>query len=98
MRYAARKDANHNVIAEYLQRNGWSVFDLSAYGRNLPDLLVARAGFTALVEIKDGDKSPSKRRLSAGQREFIEGWQGAVIVGETPEQTLADLNRARNAL
>ena len=34
------------------------------YGRGVPDLLVGYGGANWLVEIKDGDKSLSKRQLA----------------------------------
>ena len=32
------------------------------------------------MEVKDGDKSPSKRRLTEAEEEFFMGWKGGILV------------------
>lgn len=32
-----------------------------------------------MIEVKDGEKSPSKRRLTPQQQEFKAGWRGSII-------------------
>lgn len=86
-RLAARKDANHNEIADTFRRLGWSVLDIY----QLPgtaDILVARRGVTIMVEIKDGSKPPSKRRLTESEREFAETWEGMHVVVETEDDVI----------
>jgi len=47
---------------------------------DVPDLLIGyRGGHLLLFEIKDGNKSPSRRKLRAGQQKFADEWQGYPI-------------------
>jgi hypothetical protein len=80
MRRAARTDANHGQIIAALRQMGYTVLDLSRLGQGCPDLLVARHGITTLVEVKDGTKPPSARRLTPMESAFIQHWKGRVIV------------------
>ena len=79
MRHAARKDDNKTAIVEGLRAAGHEVYDLK-----LPvDLLVGIAGspgVTLPMEIKDGAKPPSKRRLTDVQSRFIASWPAPVAV------------------
>lgn len=76
MRYAARTDANKAAIVKALRDAGCYVHDLK-----LPvDLLVSKAGNSWLVEIKDGAKVPSARKLTKLQTEFMRDWTGPPVV------------------
>lgn len=91
MRRAPRKDANHAEIVAALRKDGVVVIDLSALGDDIPDLLCGRSVWK-LLEIKDGEKIPSKRRLSRGQAEFhaMCGEHGLpCFVVETVEEALS---------
>jgi len=44
-------------------------------GGGCPDILVAFFGRLALVEIKNGEKPPSARRLTDDQVKFWNGWK-----------------------
>jgi hypothetical protein len=67
---AARVDRNHREIADALERCGWTTIDMSAIGRGIPDLYIAKAGRAIWVEIKDGEKVPSARQLTEAQEKF----------------------------
>jgi len=69
-RYAARVDANHRDIVSALEGIGCYVVDCAHVGRGFPDLLVAWRGKWTLIEVKDGDKKPSARKLTARQVVF----------------------------
>lgn len=75
-RRAARKDANHNDIQDAFVRLGWSVADTSRLGDGFPDLVAAKHGETVLVEVKDGSKPPSARKLTDDELAFKGRWQG----------------------
>ena len=83
MRRAARTDANHAQIVAAFRQLGYSVLDLSRVGQGCPDLLVARNGESWLVEIKDGAKPPSARKLTPDESEFHARWKGRVIIVES---------------
>jgi predicted RecB family nuclease len=70
VRYAARVDDNQGEIVRAIQRIGGYVIDCSHVGSGFPDLLVAYRGRWSLIEIKDGEKSPSRRRLTPAQTVF----------------------------
>jgi hypothetical protein len=52
---------------------------LSHVGKGFPDLLICVRGKLALVELKDGSKSPSQRRLTPDEKAWHEEWKGAPI-------------------
>jgi len=78
MRTRARIDGNHTEIAAALRKAGATVESLAPLGRGVPDLLVGHSGRNYLLEIKDGAKRPSRRRLTQDEREWHAGWRGMV--------------------
>jgi len=80
---ARSTDGNHTEIIKAFRAMGCSVADLSRLGGGIPDLAVGLYGRTVLVEVKDGRKPPSKRRLTPDQRQFLEQWQGSYAIVET---------------
>jgi hypothetical protein len=67
----------------------------------VPDLLVKVPGTDRLilVEVKDGAKRPSARKLTPDQERWHAEWDGApVYVVEDIEQAVAVLVKARSAL
>ena len=89
MRRAARTDANQTQVIIALRAAGATVQSLSAVGDGVPDLLVGYKGVTYLLEVKDGDKVPSKRMLTPDQIEWHERWLGGTLaVVEHPDAAL----------
>ena len=86
MRRAANLDGNHTHIAEALRRIGASVQSLAPMGGGVPDLLVGYHGRNCLLEVKDPEKPPSHRRLTAAEQGWHNTWGGQVAVVETEEQ------------
>lgn len=80
MRLRGRTDANQSKIVKELRQWGCSVLVLSNQGNGCPDLLVARGGTTALVEVKDPSQPPSGRKLTPDEKCFHESWQGDIYV------------------
>jgi hypothetical protein len=91
VRRAAKVDANHAEIRDGLRQiPGCKVKDTSNIGGGFPDLVVGLRGKTVLIEIKDGAKVPSARKLTYAQREFCDNWTGGTIfVVESLEQATA---------
>lgn len=85
MRRAAKVDANHAAIVRRFREIGATVQDLSAVGKGCPDLLVGYHGVNVLVEIKDGEKVPSARKLTADQVTWHAKWSGQVDVCSSVE-------------
>jgi len=91
MRARGRTDANQARIVEALRRVGASVSVTSGVGNGFPDLLVGWRGRTILIEIKDGEKPPSERKLTEAEAYFLENWKGgpAVVVKDEQEAIAA---------
>lgn len=83
MRRAAKVDANQAEIVAYFRKAGCSVAITSALGAGFPDLVVGKAGKTILIEVKDGRKPPSERRLTQDERSFQGSWRGVYRVVES---------------
>jgi hypothetical protein len=91
VRRAARRDANHREIGDFLRAHGWSVLDIADAGDGCPDYAVAKPGFACLVEVKDGTKPPSARALTPKEEQVKANWQGPYVIALDPEQCLAAL-------
>jgi Holliday junction resolvase len=89
MRKHGRIDGNHVEIVKALRQIGCSVLSLASIGNGAPDLLVARCGKMWLMEIKDGDKPPSQRRLTDDEIQFHKTWNAPVHIIESVSQALA---------
>jgi hypothetical protein len=91
MRRAAKVDANHADVVKALRDMGCSVCDLSAVGKGCPDLLVTSPIYpfeTLLMEVKDGGKPPSARKLTADQEKFHARWKGRIVVVSSVTEAL----------
>lgn len=92
MRTRARIDDNQNDIVDALRKAGASVEPaLARLGGGIPDILVGIRGVNAIFEIKDGGKSPSRRRLTGDEAEWHAAWRGKVHIVESVEHALATL-------
>jgi Holliday junction resolvase len=93
MRYANRIDANQNKIVDALRKAG-AVVRIISQGDGIPDLLVGYNGFTILMEVKDGDKVPSARKLTEAEQKFFDEWDGGMlVVVNSVEEALEILQR-----
>lgn len=89
-RRAAKVDANQAAIVAALRSAGASVTPLHMVGRGFPDLAVGYRGVNHLLEVKDGSKPPSVRRLTSDEAEWHETWRGsAAVVKDVPEALAA---------
>ena len=79
MSRAKRTDANQTAIVRDLSKLGFSVAITSMVGNGFPDLVIAKANKTAVVEIKDGTKPPSQRKLTPDEIKFMDSWRGLYI-------------------
>jgi hypothetical protein len=91
VRRAAKTDANQAEIVATLRMVGATVQPLHAVGGGVPDLLVGFRGQTYLIEVKDGRKPPSERRLTPDQVKWHGEWRGQVAVAEWPEDALSTI-------
>jgi Holliday junction resolvase len=79
MRRNAKVDDNQASIVRALRSAGCCCLSLAAVGKGCPDLLVYRADTLSLLEIKDGSKIPSRRKLTPLQVEFHKQWPVHVV-------------------
>jgi hypothetical protein len=92
MRRAAKTDANQTQIVSALRAAGVFVQSLAAVGNGVPDLLCGFRGRLFLLEVKDGNKVPSARKLTQAQVDWHAIWADVpLFVVETPEQALIAL-------
>jgi hypothetical protein len=107
MGYRVRRiDSNQNAVVKKFRALGCIVLILSEIGRGAPDLLVAvpkydvnineSIGNLLLVEIKDGSKPPSARKLTPDEQKFHDEWVGFVYIVNNEEdvQLLVDWVRS----
>lgn len=92
MRRAAKIDANQTEIVKALRQVGASVQSLASTGKGCPDLLVGFRGVNWLLEVKDGQKVKSARKLTDDQVVWHESWRGRVYIVESVDQALSLLN------
>lgn len=88
MRRAAKVDDNHKEIVAAFKKFGCSVLDIHAIP-NCADIVVGTHFKCAVIEIKDGKKSPSERELTIGEKKFRDGWNGAYFVVEDLADVIA---------
>lgn len=89
MRRAAKIDANQEAVVIALRAAGTKVQSLAAIGKGVPDLLCQYEGTFYLIEVKDGRKTPSQRKLTEDQVKWHEEWKSAFLgVVESPEEAL----------
>ena len=77
--YHKRVDANQTRVVAALRKAGATVQHLHAVGHGCPDLLVGYHGHTILMEVKDGNKPPSKRELTDDEKEWMLTWKGGYV-------------------
>lgn len=95
---AARIDANQPEIVKALRDMGCSVQHLHKVGQGCPDLLVGISGTNHLIEVKDGKKPPSERKLRPTQEKWHGEWLGRVQVVESIDDAVAYVNFVRKNL
>lgn len=89
MRRAAKVDANHAEVVKALRQIGCSVASLASVGAGVPDLAVGYRGVNFLLEVKDGSKVPSARKLTDDEAAFMAAWRGQYAVVTSAEQAIA---------
>lgn len=75
MRRAARRDDNEKEVIAALREAGAYVKQINDEG--LFDLLISYRGKTLMIEVKDGAKPLSARRLTEAEQKFHDEWPGS---------------------
>lgn len=84
-----RVDQNQPLIVQTLRAVGASVQFLHEIGKGCPDVLVGFRDQNYILEIKNPEQPPSKRKLTPDEEKWHQAWAGQKAVVETPEQALA---------
>jgi hypothetical protein len=89
VRRAARTDRNQPEIVAALRAAGVTVCVTSHVGGGFPDLAASYRKRLIFLEVKDGSKPPSARKLTPAEAEFHRDWADHVAVVESVDQALA---------
>ena len=81
---AQRVDANQRQVMQALRAIGADVLFIG----HPVDLLVGYRGENWLLEVKDGSKPPSARRLTKAQAPFVDTWRGRVAVVKSVDEAI----------
>ena len=92
MHRAAKADANQGEIVQALRQMGASVQHTHQLGQGAPDAICGYKGVNLLIEIKDGGKPPSKRKLTPDEQTWHAEWRGQVAIVESVEDAVRLLN------
>jgi len=79
MRRAARKDGNEKQLRAAWEAMGGSWLSIAPIEGGEPDALLGMRGRQRLVEVKDGRKKPSARKLRDVQFEWHAAWRGTPV-------------------
>lgn len=93
MTYSNRIDANQNEIVRALRDIGASVQPLNAVKQGCPDLLVGYRGQNLILEVKDGRKPPSARRLTPDEQAWFNEWRGCVYIVHSAMDAVTLVNK-----
>ena len=93
MRRAARIDDNHTEIVKAFEAAGATVKSVAQL-KGFVDLVVGIHCRNGLVEIKDGSKPPSARKLTEAEQKFHDTWKGSIFIVES----IDDVERVLNAI
>jgi hypothetical protein len=68
---------------------------LHTVGAGCPDLLIGIDGQNLLIEVKDGSKRPSARRLTTDQQVWHENWRGQALIVQSSEDAIAIVSQLK---
>jgi Holliday junction resolvase len=92
-------DDNQKEVVKAFRDLGWSVLDIHIVGKGAPDIICGKHGFNIMVEIKDGKKSPSQRKLNDKEEKFFSEWRGSIVIVENIGDVIEfDRKRSRGAV
>jgi hypothetical protein len=84
-----RTDSNHAEIIKALRKiPNLSVFSTHEVGKGFPDIVIGYKGINYLIEIKDGNKPPSARKLTPDEVKFHQDWNGQISIIKNLDELL----------
>ena len=88
-----RTDDNQRAIVNALRQAGATVTPTHMVGDGFVDVVVGWMGINFLVEIKDGSKPPSKRKLTPDEQDWHDAWKGESHIVYSVDEALALLRK-----
>lgn len=92
----SRTDANQKEIVAAFRKLGCSVVTTSSLRNGVPDICVGLNGWNVWIEIKDGAKRPSERKLTEDEQRWHANWRGWVEVVESVDDVVALVGRIKS--
>jgi len=84
-----KTDSNHKEIMNQLRKiPNISVFSTHTIGKGFSDIVVGYKGLNYLIEIKDGKKSKSQKKLTEAEIKFHFDWYGQISIAENIDDIL----------
>jgi hypothetical protein len=96
MRVRARKDSNHTEVVKAFRDLGASVLDTAQLGNGAGDIIVGLHNHNVMVEIKDGAKPPSARKLTPDEVQFHDEWKGWIEIVYSIDDVVSIVKRMVN--
>lgn len=93
MNRARKVDTNQKHLVNQLRKLGMSVAVTSSLGDGFPDLAIGWQGKTHLLEVKNPNLPPSRRKLTPDEQTFFSTWKGSVHKVETIDDILKTVNQ-----
>lgn len=75
---ARRVDANSTELCDAFERLGFSVWKVN----DVVDAVISLGGLSWAIEIKDGKKPPSARKLTPRAERFRATWRGGIYLAK----------------
>lgn len=89
MKKYGRRDLNQQDIVFNLRKvPGVTVEDLASQGGGCPDIIVGYHDLNYLIELKNPDQPPNKRKLTPDEKKWHAKWAGQVDIALTFEDCL----------
>lgn len=90
-----RTDGNQTQIFKVFRGMGCTVLNLSNLGHSADALVAITPVRQPLIEIKDGSKPPSQRKLTPAEEKFHREWKGELYIINNEDEAIALVNRIR---
>lgn len=100
MRLKGRTDANQEALVKLWRKMGVSVWITSNVGGGGPDCVLGLLNgsghkVNVMIEIKDGQKIPSKKKLTVAEEEFHANWRGDIRIIKSVDEAVSLVNSIR---
>lgn len=94
--HKGRTDGNHSDVIKALRDASIGAASIAAVGGGVPDIIAGYRDLNVLLEVKDGNKPASERKLTKAEEDWHATWPGQRAVVNSPEEAvLAVLEHAR---